>query len=54
MKKLLMAMAAAMMLLGCEKEESLTTAKVNEPKDSVHAKTITFTFGCKHHRPVAV
>ena len=40
-----MAMAAAMMLLGCEKEESLTTAKVNEPKDSVHAKTITFTFG---------
>ena len=45
MKKLLMAMAAAMMLLGCEKDESLTTAKVNEPKDSVQVKTITFTFG---------
>lgn len=44
MKKLLMAMAAAMMLLGCEKEETLT-AKVNEPKDSLQAKTITFTFG---------
>jgi hypothetical protein len=45
MKKLLMAMAAAMMLLGCEREESLTTAKVNEPKDSVQVKKITFTFG---------
>jgi hypothetical protein len=44
MKKLLMAMAAAMMLLGCEKDETLT-AKANEPKDSVQAKTITFTFG---------
>jgi hypothetical protein len=44
MKKLLMAMAAAAMLLSCEKEETLT-AKVNEPKDSLQAKTITFTFG---------
>ena len=44
MKKLLMAMAAAMMLLSCEKDETLT-AKVNEPKDSLQAKTITFTFG---------
>ena len=44
MKKLLMAMAAAMMLLGCEKEETLT-AKANAPKDSVQEKTITFTFG---------
>lgn len=49
MKKLLMAMAAAAMLLGCEKEESLT-AKVNEPKDSLQSKTITFTFGeITHH-----
>ena len=39
-----MAMAAAAMLLSCEKEESLT-AKVNEPKDSLQVKTITFTFG---------
>ena len=44
MKKLLMAMAATAMLLSCEKEETLT-AKVNEPKDSLQAKTITFTFG---------
>lgn len=44
MKKLLMAIAAAMMLLSCEKDETLTT-KVNEPKDSLQAKTITFTFG---------
>lgn len=44
MKKLLMAMAAAAMLLSCEKEKTLT-AKVNEPKDSLQAKTITFTFG---------
>ena len=44
MKKLLMAMAAAAMLLSCEKEETLT-AKVNEPKDSLQTKTITFTFG---------
>ena len=44
-----MAMAAAMMLLSCEKEETLT-AKVNEPKDSLQAKTITFTFGeISHH-----
>ena len=49
MKKLLMAMAAAAMLLSCEKEEMLT-AKVNEPKDSLQAKTITFTFGeITHH-----
>ena len=40
----MMAMAAVMMLLGCEKDETLT-AKVNEPKDSLQAKTITFTFG---------
>ena len=39
-----MAMAAAAMLLSCEKEETLTV-KVNEPKDSLQAKTITFTFG---------
>lgn len=39
-----MAMAAAAMLLSCEKEETLT-ANVNEPKDSLQAKTITFTFG---------
>lgn len=39
-----MAMAAAMMLLGCEKDETLT-AKADEPKDSVQEKTITFTFG---------
>ena len=44
MKKLLMSMAAAAMLLSCEKEETLT-AKPNEPKDSVQSKTITFTFG---------
>lgn len=44
MKKLLMAMAAAAMLLSCEKEETLT-AKVNEPKDSLQSKTVTFTFG---------
>lgn len=44
MKKLLMAIAATMMLLGCEKDETLT-AKANEPKDSVQEKTITFTFG---------
>ena len=49
MKKLLMAMAAAAILLSCEKEETLT-AKVNEPKDSLQAKTITFTFGeISHH-----
>ena len=49
MKNLLMAMAAATMLLSCEKEETLT-AKVNEPKDSLQAKTITFTFGeISHH-----
>jgi hypothetical protein len=49
MKKLLMAMAAAAMLLSCEKEKTLT-AKVNEPKDSLQAKTITFTFGeITHH-----
>ena len=47
-----MAMAAAMMLLGCEKEESLTTAKVNEPKDSVQAKTIRFTFGEIKQQPM--
>ena len=44
MKKLLMAMAAAAMLLSCEKEETLT-ANVSEPKDSLQAKTVTFTFG---------
>ena len=44
MKKLLMAMATAAMLLSCEKEETLT-AKVNEPKNSLQAKTVTFTFG---------
>ena len=44
-----MAMAAAAMLLSCEKEESLT-AKVNEPKDSLQAKTITFTFGEISHK----
>ena len=44
-----MAMAAAAMLLSCEKEETLT-AKVNEPKDSLQSKTITFTFGeITHH-----
>lgn len=49
MKNLLMAMAAAAMLLSCEKEETLT-ANVNEPKDSLQAKTITFTFGeITHH-----
>ena len=51
MKKLLMAMAAAAMLLSCEKEETLT-AKVNEPKDSVQAKTITFTFGEIKQQPM--
>ena len=45
----MMAMAAAAMLLSCEKEETLT-AKVNEPKDSVQAKTITFTFGEISHK----
>ena len=49
MKKLLMAMAAAAMLLSCEKEETLTV-KVNEPKDSLQAKTITFTFGEISHK----
>ena len=44
MKKLLMVMAAAAMLLSCEREETLT-AKVNKPKDSLQAKTVTFTFG---------
>jgi hypothetical protein len=44
MKKFLMAMAAAMMLLSCEKDETLT-AKANEQKDSLQEKTITFTFG---------
>ena len=39
-----MAMAAAAMLLSCEKEETLT-AKVNEQNDSLQAKTIMFTFG---------
>ena len=44
-----MAMAAAAMLLSCEKEETLT-AKVNESKDSLQSKTITFTFGdISHH-----
>ena len=52
MKKLLMAMAAAMMLLGCEKEESLTTAKVTKPKDSLQVKTITFTFGEIKQQPM--
>lgn len=42
-------MAAAMMLLGCEKEESMTTAKVNETNDSLQSKTITFTFGKISH-----
>jgi hypothetical protein len=49
MKKLLMAMAAAAMLLSCEKEETLT-AKVNDPKDSMQSKTITFTFGEISHK----
>ena len=44
-----MAMAAAAMLLSCEKDETLT-AKVNEPKDSLQAKTITFTFGEISHK----
>ena len=44
-----MAMAAAAMLLSCGKEETLT-AKVNEPKDSLQAKTITFTFGEITHK----
>ena len=39
-----MAMAAAAMLLSCEKEETLT-ANVYEPKDSLQSKTVTFTFG---------
>ena len=44
-----MAMAGALMLLSCEKEETLT-AKVNEPNDSLQVKTITFTFGeISHH-----
>lgn len=44
-----MAMAAAAMLLSCGKEETLM-AKVNDPKDSLQAKTITFTFGeISHH-----
>ena len=46
-----MAMAAAAMLLSCEKEETLT-ANVNEPKDSVQAKTITFTFGEIKQQPM--
>ena len=44
-----MAMAAAAMLLSCDKEETLT-AKVNEPKDSLQSKTITFTFGEISHK----
>lgn len=44
MKKIMMAMAAAAMLLSCEKEETLT-AKVNEQNDSLQVKKITFTFG---------
>ena len=44
-----MAMAAAMMLLSCKKDETLT-AKVNEPKDSLQSKTITFTFGEISHK----
>ena len=49
MKKIMMAMAAAAMLLSCEKEETLTV-KVNEPNDSLQVKTITFTFGeISHH-----
>ena len=49
MKKIMMAMAAAAMLLSCEKEKTLMV-KVNEPKDSLQAKTITFTFGeITHH-----
>lgn len=49
MKKIMMAIAAAAMLLSCEKEDTLT-AKVNEPNDSLQVKTITFTFGeISHH-----
>ena len=44
-----MAMAAAAMLLSCEEEETLT-AKVNDPKDSLQAKTIPFTFGEIPHK----
>ena len=44
-----MAMAAAAMLLSCGKEETLM-AKVNDPKDSLQAKTITFTFGEISHK----
>ena len=51
MKKLLMAMAAAAMLLSCEKEETLTV-KANEPKDSVQSKTITFMFGEISQQPM--
>lgn len=47
----MMAMAAAAMLLSCEKEETLT-ANVNEPKDSLQAKTITFTFGEIKQQPM--
>lgn len=48
MKKLLMVMAAAAMLLSCDKEEGLT-GKTTEA-DSMKAKTITFTFGEISHK----
>jgi hypothetical protein len=48
MKNFLMAMAAAAMLLSCEKEEGLT-GKTTEA-DSMKAKTITFTFGEISHQ----
>ena len=51
MKRLLMAMAAAAMLLSCEKEEGLT-GRTTEA-DSMKAKTITFTFGEILHKAMA-
>lgn len=44
MKKLLMAIAAAAMLLSCGKEEPKVTVSMSEP-EAMQKKVITFTFG---------
>ena len=45
MKKIMMAMAAASMLLACSNEpEEVVTVKADEPSDTMQAVTLTFSF----------
>ena len=45
MKKIMMAMAAAAMLLSCEKEEPTVTVQMKQSEEEMEKKEITFMFG---------